>query len=454
MTVQSSEPSDATLLNVAENATVTNTLRFRSLNADLTIGADVSATSRIPLRASGGLAHDGVKLHGSGFIIEPSEAVSLSDEAGVIRPYVNGRDLAQRPRNKFVIDFALLDEESARRYPRAFDIVRTRVKPQRDANKRGTYRRYWWRFGEPRRDLRSAIAGLEAFVVTVDTARHRYFTLVTASTVVDDKLVAIASDDFAFVGMLSSWIHVTWATAAGGRLGVGDDPVYSKTTCFDPFPFPILTTDIRDRISALAERLDSHRKSAIARDERVTMTGMYNVVEKLRSGEPLTVKERAIHEIAACGVLRDMHDELDQLVAEAYGWPWPMQKEEILERLVALHDERVEEEKRGLVRWLRPEYQIPRFATAAHVLTLEITDAVPQPVEPAIELRAWPTTAVEQLSGLGALVAQRPLTPDEIAANFTGARRDLIARHLETLALMGEVVVDRDGRYGAARKVA
>ena len=184
------------------------------------------------------------------------------------------------------------------------------------------------------------------------------------------------------------------------------------------------------------------------------MTGMYNVVEKLRSGEPLTPKERAIHEIAACGVLRDLHDELDALVAEAYGWPWPMEKDEILERLVALHDERVEEEKRGVIRWLRPEYQIPRFAPAAPALTLEITESERQPVTAATAPRPWPTTAVEQLSAIGALVAQRALTPQEIAADFTGARSDLIARHLETLALMGEVVLDRDGRYGTARKVA
>ena len=94
-------------------------------------------------------------------------------------------------------------------------------------------------------------------------------------------------------------------------------------------------------------------------------TGMYNVVEKLRSGEALTEKERRIHEVAACGVLRDLHDELDRLVADAYGWPWPMETEEILARLVALHDERAEEEKRGpapVVRWLRPDYQIPRFS--------------------------------------------------------------------------------------------
>lgn len=45
---------------------------------------------------------------------------------------------------------------------------------------------------------------------------------------------------------------------------------------------------------------------------------MYNVVEKLRSGEPLTTKEREVHTLAACGVLRDVHDELDGAVSEAY----------------------------------------------------------------------------------------------------------------------------------------
>ncbi|MGI8508389.1 MAG: type IIL restriction-modification enzyme MmeI [Gemmatimonadaceae bacterium] len=332
--------------------------------------------------------------------------------------------------------------------------MRSRVRPQREANARAAYATYWWRYGEPRRELRRAMAGLSRYIVTVETSKHRFFTFLDAPVAPDNKLVCVADSAAAVLGVLSSMIHVTWADAAGGKLGVGNDSVYVKTLSFDPFPFPDPTPDLRDRISAFAERLDSHRKAAIARGERVTMTGMYNVVEKLRSSEPLTSKERAIHEIAACGVLRDMHDDLDQLVAEAYGWPWPMEKDEILERLVALHDERVEEEKRGLIRWLRPDYQIPRFAKAAPVLTLEITDAVPLPLETAIELRAWPMTAVEQLSALGALVAQRPLTPDEIAANFSGARRDLIARHLETLALMGEVVLDRDGRYGAARKVA
>lgn len=201
----------------------------------------------------------------------------------------------------------------------------------------------------------------------------------------------------------------------------------------------------------MAEALDQHRKDAIARDERVTMTGMYNVVEKLRSGEKLTDKERAIHEIAACGVLRDLHDELDGLVARAYGWPWPMEREAVLERLVALHDERVEEEKRGIVRWLRPEYQISRFggaATKGQEPALKLDDTVAEPVV-VDEKRAWPAGAIEQIGAVKTAVATAPVTPAEVASAFAGAPRPLIIRHLETLAMVGEVRKMPHGRYMA-----
>jgi hypothetical protein len=283
-------------------------------------------------------------------------------------------------------------------------------------------------------------------------AKHRCFVFLDALVAPDDKVVVICSSDAFTLGVLSSAIHLIWSLAVGSLLE--DRPTYNNTRCFDPFPFPQTPGNDLARIALLAEQLDTHRKAAIARDDRVTMTGMYNVVEKLRSGAPLTPRERTIHELAACGVLRDLHDELDALVAEAYGWPWPMEKEEILERLVALHDERVEEEKRGLVRWLRPDYQIPRFGRDLPSAELGLAAEAAVSAQPAAERRPWPTTAVEQLAAIGALVAQRPVSADEAVAAFDGARRELVVKHLEILALMGEVTRDADGRYGAARKAA
>ena len=67
------------------------------------------------------------------------------------------------------------------------------------------------------------------------------------------------------------------------------------------------------------------------------MTGMYNVLEKLRSGETLTDKEKTIHEQGLVSVLKPIHDELDAAVFDAYGWPVTLTDEEILERLVALN---------------------------------------------------------------------------------------------------------------------
>ena len=86
---------------------------------------------------------------------------------------------------------------------------------------------------------------------------------------------------------------------------------------------------------------------------------MYNVLEKLRSGEALTAKEKVIHEQGLVSVLKQIHDDLDAAVFDAYGWPHDLTDEQILERLVALNAERAAEEKRGLIRWLRPEFQEP-----------------------------------------------------------------------------------------------
>jgi hypothetical protein len=106
-------------------------------------------------------------------------------------------------------------------------------------------------------------------------------------------LVVVALDDAYFLGVLSSYIHVMWSLAAGGRLGVGNDPRYNKTRCFETFPFPDATDVQKAAIRELAEQLDAHRKRQQALHPRLTLTDMYNVLEKLRAGEPLTAKEKS-----------------------------------------------------------------------------------------------------------------------------------------------------------------
>ncbi len=127
---------------------------------------------------------------------------------------------------------------------------------------------------------------------------------------------AIASSDALHLSVLSSRIHMAFAVGQGGKLE--DRPRYNSKDTFFPFPFPITGSDSSRRLRDLAEQLDAHRKRQQEKHPTLTMTGMYNVLEKLRSGEPLTAKEQVIHEQGLVSVLKQIHDDLDAAVFDAY----------------------------------------------------------------------------------------------------------------------------------------
>ncbi|EYB67858.1 hypothetical protein DEIPH_ctg032orf0113 [Deinococcus phoenicis] len=126
-------------------------------------------------------------------------------------------------------------------------------------------------------------------------------------------------DDAYVLGVLSRRIHVTWALAQGSTLE--DRPVYVKTRCFGTFPFPAATSEQQAAIREKAEALDAHRKTRLVQHPALTMTTMYNVLEKLRAATPLDPKEQVIHDQGLVTTLRVLHGELDALVQAAYGWP-------------------------------------------------------------------------------------------------------------------------------------
>jgi hypothetical protein len=431
------------------------------INADLTIGADVTrATS---LRANDKLSCPGVKLHGAGFIVTQSqaEALGLGRIAGLdlhIRPYLNGRDLNQRSRKAMVIDlFGLTIDEVRDRFPAVYQWILNRVKPERDAKvtggtpDSGQYARSWWLFGKPRAELRLAIKQLPRFIATVETSKHRMFVFLDAEVLADNTLVNFALADAFFLGVLSSRAHVIWALSAGGRLGVGNDPRYNKTRCFDPFPFPDCSEDQRMRIRQPAEQLDLHRKRRQAQHPELTMTEMYNVLGKLRSNAPLADREKLIHERGLVSVMEQLHDEIDGAVLDAYGWPRDLTDAEILGRIVGLNRERADEEKRGLVRWLRPAFQNPEGNRPADATqsTLPIEqDAAVWPAAKAAK-RPWPKTLPEQAQAVRAVLAENPsgLTAEQLARLFLRANTKLVSELLQTLVSLGQARALESGGY-------
>ncbi len=419
------------------------------IHADLKIGADVAGAAA--LRANGGISSNGMMLAGAGFQVPPEEVERLdpSGEArrtGRLRPYRNGKDLMSIPRNMWLIDlFGLTAEEAARAVPALYQQVLDRVKPERDGNNRAALLRNWWIFAEPRKTLRAAMIGLSRFIVTVETAKHRIFQFLPAEVAPDHSTIAIASDDPFHLGVLSSRVHVVWALAAGARLGVGNDPRYTKSRCFDPFPFPDPPPALRARIADYADMLDSHRKRQQGMYPELTLTGIYNVLAALREKRPLDRKAQDIHLRALTSILREIHDAIDEVVFEAYGWSIHLGDEEILDRLVALNRARAEEERAGKVRWLRPALQ-GRDDAATEQRGLGLAAGVEEEAARPAAKEEWPKGVRERVAAVRAAVTAA-MTAQQVTGCFRGAKRAEVEVVLESLASVGALLIDAEGRY-------
>jgi len=429
-------------------------LELSAISSDFTTGANVTVT--IPLRANDGLTYRGMMLFGDGFIItcEQAKDLGLGKVKGIekhIRAYRNGRDLTDRPRDVMVIDFfGLTTDEARTQFPKLYEHVLRNVKPDRDVNREPKIRENWWLFGRPRPELRPALVGLKSFVAIVETSKHRIFQFLDASILPDNKLVVIALEDPFDLGVLSSRIHTTYALAAGSWLGVGNDPVYAKSRCFDPFPFPDCTEKQKEKIRALADELDAHRKRAQAQ-HGLGLTDIYNVLAKVRVGTALTAREKLLHDQALVSTLRQLHDDLDAAVAAAYGWPWPLTDAEILEKVVALNAARAAEEAQGIVRWLRPDYQKPLFAgekqSALGLADAPTTESAkksagakkPSGKPAATKKTLWPKTLSDRVRAVETALAaeEQPATAAELTTRFARADAAVIAEILQTLVTLG-----------------
>ena len=98
----------------------------------------------------------------------------------VVIPWVNGLDLTRRTRSMWIIDFGIgTPVETAARCKATVCPLSARIKPERDKNKRDSYRDKWWIHVEPRPALRAAFASLGRFLVTIGVSKHRLFTWMT-----------------------------------------------------------------------------------------------------------------------------------------------------------------------------------------------------------------------------------------------------------------------------------
>jgi hypothetical protein len=286
----------------------------------------------------------------------------------------------------------------------------------------------------------------------------------------DNTLVNVAMNNAYHLGVLSSRLHVAWSLAAGGRLGVGNDPRYTKSRCFETFPFPEATEDQCSQIATLAEQLDRHRKECQSEHPELSMTNIYNVLEKLRREEALTDSEKSAYDNGLVAVLRELHDELDRAVFNAYGWndlgdrlvskpgaTTPLlekvedhleAEEELLSRLAVLNEKRSAEEQRGTVHWLRPSFQNPTGDRGSDQGELDATTTA---TKGKLKKRPWPKALPEQMKALRHELVQQsaPVTSAVVARRFVRARTPKVEELLNTLIALGHARVDDKGRFSS-----
>ncbi|HEY1723597.1 MAG TPA: DNA methyltransferase [Magnetospirillaceae bacterium] len=428
-----------------------------TIHADLTIGTNVTKAKN--LLSNEGLCSPGVKLHGDGFIVDIGTARKLGFDQSPhvqkhIREYRNGRDLASHPREVMVIDLYGLNEQQVRKQlPEIYQHLRDTVKPEREKQFRKSptkdarsYLEKWWLMGKPRTELRPALEGLSRYIATIETAKHRTFQFLPSAVLPDNMLVVIASNDAFHLGVLSSHIHMLWALRSGGRQGVGNDPRYSKSRCFDPFPFPQASKVLAKKIGALAEELDETRKLVLHKHPDLTLTKLYNVLEEVRAEKPLSTTSQDVKDRGLILILKDLHEQIDIAVADAYGWAANLTDDEVLEKLVALNADRSAHERRGFVRWLRPDYQTKKYAPLTHKAE-RVQSIVDVDV---IKKQDFPDNGKDRAREVLDLLSRskRSMSIAEIAATFAGGKRVTkdVGEIVQSLHRLGEADTTDNGR--------
>jgi hypothetical protein len=345
-----------------------------TISSKLTVGTDT--TRSVKLQANEGIATNGVLLAGRGFVLSGSDAELLrqkiQEPADIIRPYLAGSELMQKPKNRFVIDFSGLSEsEAGHRAPAAFQHLfktvasaRKKVADDKQTPDAISYAERWWLFAKQRTEFRLLQAQSERFIATTETTKFRVFQFVDSKTVTDHMIVGIALQDFFSLGVLSSSVHFYWTMAKCGMMGVatiGQGHRYTKSEIFDTFPFPDATCEVRSTVSELARDLEDHRRAALIETPGLTMTDIYNWRKRIAEGEQLEGANLEKATAARAFIVHHLHEQIDDAVLRAYGWPVNLSPTDIVNNLMALNAERATEEHEGRIRWLRPEYQEQRF---------------------------------------------------------------------------------------------
>ncbi len=225
-----------------------------------------------------------------------------------IFPYIGGEEVNSSPTHahqRYTIDFFDMSEEEAWQYPDLMQIIKDKVKPIRDVQKRDALRIRWWQYAEKRPGLFKAIAPLERVLVTnCGASTYISFSFQPSRMVFANTLAIFPLSTYSAFCTLQSRIHEIWVRFFGSSLE--DRLRYTPSDCFESFPFPE-NWETNPKLETAGKEYYEYRAELMVRNNQ-GLTETYNRFHNPEENHPDIIK------------LRELHTQMDKAVLEAYGW--------------------------------------------------------------------------------------------------------------------------------------
>jgi hypothetical protein len=271
------------------------------------------------LIANEGKSFQGSIILGMGFTFDDGnpDATSIAEMYRLIEkdprnqewifPYIGGEEVNSSPthaHDRYVINFFDMEEEEARTWSDLMNIVETKVKPERNVQKRDSIRVRWWQYAEKRPGLVQAIESLDRVLVISRVGQHGSITFMSTGLVYSDSLVIFTLSTYHSFSVLQSSLHEIWARFFGSSLE--ERLRYTPSDCFETFPFPENWETNRE-LESIGQEYYEFRAALMIRNNQ-GLTATYNRFHDPEEDDSDILK------------LRQLHTHMDTAVLTAYGW--------------------------------------------------------------------------------------------------------------------------------------
>ena len=297
-------------------------------------------------------------IYGQGFVLTKEEAQIIIEKNGknseVIFPYLIGQDFNSHPNQSpqsWVINFSDMKLEEAENYEDCIDIVRLKVKPERDILTDKGYREKWWQYGRRAVALYKEIYKFKRVLFHSFTSKYTAFGFVPTDIVYAAPHVVFAFDDYTHFSILQSVIHECWVREyTSYSLSLAR---YTPSDCFETFPFP---TDISSPIvKDVGEHFYCRRQNFMEKFSE-GLVSLYNRFNNPKESNDEIKELRLIYvmlnkEVAKLYGLENLNFECDFRETKD-GIRYTISKDsrlEVLQQLLQLNHDRHEDECKGRV---------------------------------------------------------------------------------------------------------